>query len=154
MRKILRFAAVPAAVILLTALCHTASAARSKEFSEGDKMMLAKAVKIEAANEGILTKICFISVTLNDLDDIGFSKDMKKTVLYGGNFRHVTEDKIMSVREEDCVLERSLVEIVLQKGIDPTDGAVFWMRTDDTHLWEIKETFRCDGIAFGRLFEP
>lgn len=117
-------------------------------------MMLAKAVKIEAANEGILTKICFISVTLNDLDDIGFSKDMKKTVLYGGNFRHVTEDKIMSVREEDCVLERSLVEIVLQKGIDPTDGAVFWMRTDDTHLWEIKETFRCDGIAFGRLFEP
>lgn len=139
-------------MILLALPAHTVSAAEYQNISESDKMMLAKAVKIEAANEGILTKICFISVTLNDLDDIGFSNSLKNTVLYGGNFRYVTEDKIMSVRDGDCVFERSLVEIVLQKSIDPTDGAVFWMRTDDIHLWEIKETFRCDGFAFGRLF--
>lgn len=154
MRKILRTAAIPAAMILLTVLCHTASAARYQEFSESDKMMLAKAVRIEAANEGILTKICFISTTFNDLHDVGFSGNLKNTVLYGGNFRRVTEDKITSVRDGDCVLERSLVEIVLQKDLDPTGGAVFWMSTDDTHLWEITETFRCDGFAFGRLLEP
>ena len=118
--------------------------------SEEETELIASLVYYETKGETLLSKMCFSAMILNRLKNENFPNSVRMVVYDSGAFDSAMEGKLSSPpSREEMKTELGALTAVIKNNIDPTCGALFTMKTDDPHLWEIMSLFTVGERVFG-----
>ena len=122
------------------------------EVSDEDIELIIRLTHFETEGEPLLCKLAFAAVIFNRVQDEYFPSNVHDVVYDAGAFDSTKrKDFMRNLSYCETSDDEIAVKYVYSKGIDPTCGALFVMKKDNVHLWEITPTFQIGDYIFGNL---
>lgn len=144
-------------LLFFTLFCGNISNISASDYSEisvsnEDIDLVIRLTHFETDGEPLLCKCAFAAVVFNRVKSEYFPSDVHGVIYYEGAFDSVKRrDFTAELSKGETADDELAVRYVLEKGIDPICGALFVMKKDDVHLWELREKFRIGDFIFGDI---
>lgn len=115
-----------------------------------EELLICRAVRSETEGEPYLSKIALSAVIINRLPDDGFPDNISDIINDRGAFPNLGREEIQSLDAADLKEEYLALRCVINDGIDPTCGAVFFAEEENARLWEIHKSFQIGKLVFSK----